>query len=65
MKKKRTIYPLDITGLTPLVAAAKKRTKLTSTAQLLKLAIARGLPILEAQLSAKVEDAGQTKAEAA
>lgn len=48
--KSRRIYPLDITGLSPAISAAQRKTGIRSQAEIMRLAIERGLPILIAQL---------------
>ena len=54
---KRTVYPLEITDLVPMLAAARKKTGIKSQAQLMRLAIERGLPVLIAQLGGNVQRA--------
>lgn len=56
---KRNVYPLDITSLTELLKAAKRKTKIKNTAELLRLSIERGLPILEQQLASHQPEAGK------
>ena len=51
-KKTRKIYPVDLSDpdLQRLLAKAKKRTKITNQAELVRLGLTRGLAILIAQL---------------
>lgn len=46
----RKIYPLDITKLDSAIARASAKTGITSKAQLMRLAIERGLPVVIAAL---------------
>jgi len=46
----RVVYPLDITRIHPLLKAAQKKTGIKSQAEVLRMAIERGLPVLIAQL---------------
>ncbi len=49
--RNRKVYPLEITSLDAQIRKAQKKTGIKSKAEVMRMAIERGLPVLISQLA--------------